>query len=158
MRKDTDCEVAMIATACGVSYETACKAIGWKDLPSELENPIYGNPYNVYCALLKLGFWKQNINWKQLQNDGEICVLIHYPKNPIMMQHWIVRHHVDKDLNHYCYFGKSDDFTVITNSEMKKLFLSGYPNCAFKVYKCNIFKRIILWIKNEIDKLIIEVN
>lgn len=146
MRYDTDCEVAMLATECKLSWETVRNALNWKQLKYGLENPFFGNPYNVYLALIKLGFWKQNINWKQLQTDIECCVLIHFPEEPYLKQHWIVRHHIDSDGNHYCYFGKSNDFTVISNHKMKKLFLSGYPNCAFKIYKCNIFKRLLKWI------------
>lgn len=143
MKYDTDCEVAMVATECGVSWETAKDALNWKDLISGLENPLFGNPYNVYLALIKLGFWKQNINWKQLQEDVRCCVLIHFPEEPTLKQHWIVRHHIDEDKNHYCYFGKSDDFTVISNYKMKKLFLSGYPNCAFQVYKAGFWRLLV---------------
>jgi len=147
MKYDTDCEVAMLATVCGCSWEKARDAIGWKDLPGPLENPIYGNPYSVYYGLLKLGFWKQNITWKEFQNGDTVCVLIHFPSDPYLKQHWIVRDTMDKDGNNYCYFGKSTDYTIVHNFKMKELIFMGYPNCIFKVYKCNIFKRILQYLK-----------
>ena len=153
MREKTDCEVAMIATECEVTYEKACKVVGWKDLPYGIENPLYGNPYNAYLALLRLGFWKQNVEWKRFQKGESVCVLIHYPEEPTLKQHWIVRRKMDEDKNHYCYFGSSKDFAIIDNVKMKELIFKGYPNCIFKVIKVELSTVIFEWLKIKWQRL-----
>lgn len=47
MRYKSDCEVVAIANACDVAYEQAAKALNWRLLPSGLENPVFGNPWNL---------------------------------------------------------------------------------------------------------------
>jgi len=154
MKHDTDCEVAMLATALQVDYETACKAINWKKLPYGLENPVYGNPYNVYLALLKLGYWKQNLNWKEfLKYNGICCVLIHDNKHPYIKQHWIVRESYQNGY-HKCYFGYTDIPVYLDNNKIKRYIFDGYPNCIFKPYKCDIFTRIFKYIKLKLKGII----
>ena len=54
MQHQTDCEVAAIATALQISYDEAKSALRWQKLPFNANNPIYGNPYNLYIALINL--------------------------------------------------------------------------------------------------------
>ena len=147
MRYNGDCEVAVIASILGISYNKASNAIGWKEMPFGIHDPLFGNPYNLYLSLLRLGYWKRNINWIDLQEQGTVCVLLHFPSDPNLKQHWVIRDKIDELGNHMCYFGMSKDYTIITNYNMKRLFLAGYPNCAFSVYKCNVFKKILEYIK-----------
>ena len=147
MKYDSDCEVAVIASITGSSWDKARCKLNWIDLPSGLENPLFGNPYNLYLSLLRLGFWKHNVDWKQFSKGETAVALIHFPDDPTMKQHWIIRDKIDEAGNHLCYFGKSKDYTIISNFKMKQFIFNGYPNCMFSVYKCNIFRKIVEWIK-----------
>lgn len=149
MRHETDCEVAAIATACHVPYEKARKALSWQQLRG-IENPIYGNPINLYRALIKLGFWKRNIKFRDLCNGkakpGKTIVLIHRPEHPIIQQHWVVWAGLDKNNNHRLWWGNNDKMcAVISSATMSAYFHRGWPNCAFEIYKANAFR--IFWEK-----------
>ena len=64
MQHQTDCEVAAIATALGITGKnpkTARLAAIAKG-----KNPILGNPWNLYRALVDAGYWKINKTLTQL--------------------------------------------------------------------------------------------
>ncbi|MBF0406699.1 MAG: hypothetical protein HQM10_05055 [Candidatus Riflebacteria bacterium] len=149
MKTKSDCEIAAIATACSVSYDRAKKAIAWKDLPGELENPIYGNPENLYLALIKLGFWKKNIVLSDLLSGkatpGKTIVLIHKPTNPISQQHWVVWAGKNDKGKHLFYWGDSEKPVTVSEKSLSDYYCKGWPNCAFEVYKASIWQ--LLWQK-----------
>ena len=150
MRHDTDCEVAALATACEVSYEEARKALGWKKLPLGAENPVFGNPINLYRALINLGFWKHNIRFRDLAKGratpNKTVVLIHNKANPILQQHWVVWAGLDANKNHLLWWGINDKTLVAVPSQtMSEYFYKGFPNCAFTVYKASLLR--VVWQK-----------
>ena len=148
MREERDCHNAVIATACQVSYEEASKATGHKDLPGPLESPIFSNPWNLYRALIRLGFWKKNITWRDLEHGkampDKTIVLV---KDSQLAQHWVVWSGIqlttDNQILHRVYWGDSIEPTYFRNERMKEMFLSHWPNCAFQVYKANFWT--LLW-------------
>lgn len=160
MRYNTDCEVAALATVTATDYETARKVIGWKQLTMSLENPIYGNPYSVYLALTKLKHWKRNITFQDMlmrhYTPLKTVILLHDETNPNLNQHWAVLGDTIHDKVEI-YMGDSNIPITIDHNTLQSRFTSGFPNVAFEVYPCNIFKRtyhsIILKIKNFISKL-----
>lgn len=142
----TDCEVAAIATSTGKTYKESQKALSWRDLWSWLENPFFGNPWNVYLALMRLGFWKKNITLTMLLSGEaepmKTIVLVHDPKNPFLAQHWVVWGGITAAGNHMLFWGDDIRPRLKSDDELKNLFKNGWPNCAFQVYKANVFE---LW-------------
>jgi hypothetical protein len=151
MRENRDCHNAAIATACGVSYEQASKATRHIDLPGPLESPVFSNPWNLYRALVNLGFWKRNINLTALlKGDFEpmrTIVLVHDPDNPLFQQHWTVHAGISMAGNHLLLWGDREVPRIKSPEDMKTLFKRGFPNCSFQVYKANIFKVMLEKIK-----------
>ena len=155
MRSKTDCEVAALATALGITWEEAQKALYWRRLAKGLENPVLGNPWNLYRALISLGFWKKNIALADLLSGsaepGKTIVLVHNPKNPTLSQHWITWHGRYGDKYHLLAWGDSQDFVIKTDDQLSDLYRKGHPNCAFQVYKANalnlLFRRIESYIR-----------
>ena len=150
MQHQTDCEVAAIATALQVSYDEAKSALRWQKLPFNANNPIYGNPYNLYIALINLKYWKANKTLTQLLKGDYIpyktIVLLHDPKSPIMKQHWVVLGAKKQDHGGFeVFWGDSESPRFITEKMLKEYFLAGWPNCAFEPYKANITR--IWWEK-----------
>lgn len=149
MREERDCHNAAIATACQVSYEQASKATEHKDLPGMLESPVFSNPWNMYRALVKLGYWKRNITWSHLLSGDyaplRTIVLI---KDSLLQQHWIVLgvSTLKSGKREYrAYWGDSEKPRTLTEQQLKELFLNSWPNCAFQVYKANFFR--LMWEK-----------
>ena len=150
MRYQTDCEVAVIATALQITWEDAQEALDWRELPKGINSPIMGNPWNLYRALISLGYWKANKTWKQIENGdytpGMCIMLIHNPTNPTLQQHYIVISDKRDDLGGYLVFwGDSEQPRLIKTDKLKAYFLKGYPNCSFQPYKASVIR--ILWEK-----------
>lgn len=146
MKAASDCEVAALATVCGVSYDDARCALGWRVLPFGLENPVFGNPHNLYRALVKLGHWKRNITLTQLLTSaaepGKSVVLLHSLNAPTLMSHWVVwLGRVGE--KHKFAWGTSTTPVLMSDAELAKMYTGGWPNCAFQVYKANLFD--LLW-------------
>ena len=150
MQHQTDCEVAAIATALQISYDEAKSALRWQTLPFNANNPVFGNPYNLYSALMNLNHWKMNKTLDQLLKGDykpyKTIALLHHPKSPIMKQHWVVlgakgRDHGDLEV----FWGDSASPRRITEKMLKEYFLAGWPNCAFQPYKASAWR--ILWEK-----------
>jgi hypothetical protein len=158
MQYQTDCEVAAIATALQISYDEAKKLLDWRRLPKGLENPILGNPWNLYRALVDAGYWKSNKTLTQLLKGDYIpyktIVLLHDPKSPIMKQHWVVLGNRLSNKQYEIYFGNDELPEIVSDTTLKGYFLAGWPNCAFSIYKANITR--IWWEKIKVwfcDKL-----
>jgi len=151
MRTKTDCEVASIATATGKTYEESKKALSWRDLWSWLENPVFGNPWNLYLSLIWLGFWKRNIVLNDLLSGncipGKTVVLVHDSKNSNFSQHWVVWGGVYLGM-HLLYWGDSKIARIVSPGRLKDYFLKGNPNCAFEVYRASIWRIVYEKIKS----------
>ena len=144
MREERDCHNAAIATACEVDYEEASRATNHRKLGG-LESPIFSNPWNMYRALIRLGFWKKNINWHNiLSGRYEPMKTIALVKNSLLEQHWIVlgarKVSLSGSASFQCYWGNSIEPVLLHEDKLKQLFLSHWPNCAFQVYKANVFR------------------
>ncbi len=139
-----DCHNAAIGTACQVSYEDANKATGHKDLPGPLESLIFSNPWNLYLSLIKMGFWKMNVTLQMLLNGqckpGKTIVLV---KKSLTQQHWVVWAGIDGFGNHLFYWGDSEKPRTVTASELRELFTTSRPNCAFQVYRASFWR--LMW-------------
>lgn len=149
-----DCHNAAIGTACEVSYEKAAKATGHVNLPGMLESPVFSNPWNMYRALTKLGFWKRNLTWADLKagraKPGKTIVLV---KQSLMQQHWVVwdglQHFSNNKTFHRVYWGDSEEPRLISEAEFENMFLRKILGdkrlfiCAFEVYRASIWK--LMW-------------
>ena len=158
MQHQTDCEVAAIATALQISYDEAKSALRWQKLPFNANNPIYGNPYNLYIALMNLKHWKANKTLTQLLKGDYIpyktIVLLHDPKSPIMKQHWVVLGNRLSNKQYEIYFGNDELPEIVSDTTLKGYFLAGWPNCAFSIYKASVYR--LMWEKIKVwfcDKL-----
>lgn len=144
MKESNDCHNAVIGTACEASYEAASKAIGHIDLPGPLESPIFSNPWNLYRALITLGFWKMNVTLQMLLNGkcqpGKTVVLV---KKSFTQQHWVVWAGLDPFGMHKVLWGDSEKPRLISSIELQKLFTTSKPNCAFQVYKANFWRLMV---------------
>lgn len=150
MQHQTDCEVAAIATALQISYDEAKSALRWQKLPFNANNPIFGNPLNLYRALVDAGYWKINKTLTQLLKGDytpyKTIALLHDHKSPIMKQHWVVLGAKGRDHGGFeVFWGDSESPRFITEKMLKEYFLAGWPNCAFEPYKANITR--IWWEK-----------
>lgn len=153
MREERDCHNAAIGTACQVTYEQASRATGHINLPGPFESPIISNPWNLYRALINLGFWKRNIVLHDIltcnyEHDKTI-VLLHAPNDPYLSQHWIVLSTCDVFGFYKAYFGDKTEPRFIRRDDFSQMFLAGQPKCAFQVYKANFWElikaRILSW-------------
>ena len=146
MRGQTDCEVAAIANACGVTYDQAVEALDWRKLPKNLENPVIGNPWNLYRALISLGFWKRNVTLTELltgnAEPGKTVVLLHDPQSPTLKQHWVTWHGFT-GVYHGLAWGNSQKLRFITSGQLTDYFRKGWPNCAFQVYKASVWQLLV---------------
>lgn len=146
MRGKTDCEVAAIANACGVTYDEALDALDWHRLPKGTENPVFGNPWNLYRALIALGFWKKNIALTDLLSfhaePGKTVVLIHDPQNPTLQQHWVTWHGRAGDF-HTLAWGDSQQLRCVPDYQLIDYFRKGWPNCAFTVYRASFWRLML---------------
>jgi len=136
MRRDRDCLVAAIATALGIPYEQAHKAIGHRNLPGFLESPLLSNPWVAVNAIKKLGKSPMIIGLTALLNNlalsGAVVVLVHDPKKPTLSQHWVVWFGRSIDGNHRLAWGNSQEFVLKTDAELIDLVTKGWPNCIIE--------------------------
>lgn len=143
MQSQTDCEVAAIANACSVTYNQAVAALDWRRLPKNLENPVIGNPWNLYRALISLGFWKRNVTLTELLSGnaepGRTVVLLHDPQRPTLAQHW-VSWHGKEDGHHLLAWGNSQELRRVSPDLLSDYYRRGWPNCAFQVYKASVWR------------------
>lgn len=152
-----DCAVAAIGTACNVSYDQAAKALNHVDLPGSLESPILSNPWNLYRALIRLGFWKKNITLTMLlADDAKAYDTIVLVKESFLKQHWVVYagtqiNEKTGKMQYRFLWGDSDNVRIKSEEETILLFLTAGPNCAFQVYRANVFKIFVERVKNYIN-------
>jgi len=149
MRLYNDCEVAALSIATQKTYEQVKSALNRINLPGDLESPIFSNPWNLYRALVKLGFWKMNVTLQMLLNgECEQNTTIVLVKKSFTQQHWIVWAGIDGSGNHRLFWGDSGKPVVKTPAQLSELFLTSSPNCAFQVYKANFFRLMFERIKS----------
>lgn len=136
-----DCAVPCVGNSTGNTYEAAHAALHHADLPFFLESPLFSNPWNLYRALIVLGFWKMNVTLQMLLNGkceaGRTIVLV---KKSFTQQHWVVWAGIDGFGNHLLFWGDSEKPVSKTPAQLSELFLTSSPNCAFQVYKANFFR------------------
>lgn len=144
MRLYNDCEVAALSIATQKTYEQVESALNRINLPGDLESPIFSNPWNLYRALVKLGFWKMNVTLQMLLNGkceaGKTIVLV---KKSFTQQHWVVWAGIDAFGNHLIYWGDSKTPVKKSPIELQKLFVTSKPNCAFQVYRANFWRLML---------------
>jgi len=155
MKNPVECETAAIATVTQIDYDDVNKAIGRiESLPDSIENPIFGNPFSLYVALIRLGYWKKNITLNDLINgNAEPMKTIVLVKKSLFEQHWVV--YAGKENDNYKFFwGTIVDPVYLTKWKMVELFTKDTGiNCAFQVYKSNILRRAFMWLMFSILKL-----
>lgn len=100
-----------------------CECLGW------LQNPLYGNPWNVRCALEELGYKVENIDPKDIKDNDKAIMLIHLNNdslvNHILFQHWIA--YGGKNRWH---FGDGVMFHELSDDMVKKYWSCRvYPTC-----------------------------
>jgi hypothetical protein len=117
-----------------------------------MESPIFSNPWNLYRALLALGYWKRNLTLADLLagdcDPGKTIVLLHNPKDPVFSQHWVVWDGKNPAGDHRLLWGDSAAARVISPGRLKDYFLKGWPNCAFEVYRASIWRIVYEKIKS----------
>ena len=139
MQEERDCAVAAIGTALSVIYEQAAKALNHANLPGPLESPLLSNPWTLYRAISRLGFWKKNLTWMQVKSceamPGKIIMLV---KQDLLTQHWIVW---DGTLNanegkfHRVFWGNSEEPRYYPEAKLDEMLHKAPPYCIFEVYK-----------------------
>lgn len=143
MREARDCHVAAVATACGITYEAASRALWHWNLPWFLESPIISNPWNVERAIRSLGFTiDKSAGVDQLINnslpEGKVILLVHNPDSwwkSLLMQHWVVWFGNTPN-GHEIHWGKhSDNFELKTNDELRNLINKGWPTRVLVIRK-----------------------
>ena len=136
MRQTRDCHNAAVATACGVTYEQAHKALWHFNLPLFFESPLLSNPLNVKRGVEALGFKAAEIGLQALLNStakpGRVIVLVHDPRNPLFAQHWVVWLGYN-DGQHELSWGDSQTPKRKGSAELIDLVTGGWPNCVFEV-------------------------
>jgi hypothetical protein len=147
MRETNDCHNPVLANSTGCTYEQAAAAIGHVNLPGPAESPIFSNPWNLYRALIVLGFWKRNVTLTMLLSGecepGKTVVLLHSPSNPNLAQHWVTWHGIDANKRHLLAWGDSQEFRRVSPDLLADYYRRGWPNCAFQVYKANFWRLML---------------
>jgi len=135
MQHENDCEVAALATATGKTWEEARGAVGWRDLPGGVENPVFGTPTNVSRAAGVLGFKGDECGLSALleyrATPGATLVLVQALDTPYMAQHWVV------------WMGGADGWHALawgdggvrwkTAADLTDLVTGGWPNSVMEL-------------------------
>lgn len=143
MREKRDCAVAAVATACGVSYEAAHRALNHWDLPFFLESPLLSNPLNILRAVRSLGFEpddKARIS-ELLRNEltpGRVICLVHNPDGAVkgtLQQHWVVYmgRTIHPDGDYLFHWGAGQTLKTLRQQEIIDMLTAGWPNCIILV-------------------------
>jgi hypothetical protein len=156
MRYPADCEVAGVATITGETWEKARAAMGWRDLPGDLENPVYGNPVNVVLGFLKLGWLVDLVDVSDLldghADPGRTLVLIHGGETWVegtLNQHWAVWAGVrEEDGKHLFYWGQGTKPVAISANVLAGLVTLGWPNCILQARPGSWWKWIWVTIRD----------
>jgi hypothetical protein len=143
MRFPADCEVGVVGTVCRVTWERAREVIGWKDLPGDIENPVFGNPWNVERALVDLGFVPVPRTVGDIldgkSTPGRTILLVHLGpedrsfwsevKNTLLA-HWVVWDGIDEFGRHRVFFGKRQTPHLVDRAKLAGLLTRGGTNYA----------------------------
>lgn len=151
-RFDTDCEVAALATATDKTWEEARGAVGWRDLPGPIENPVFGNPANVSAAANRLGWQAVEIGLTPVleyrATPGRVLVLVHALDHPYQAQHWVVW--FGGADGHHCFAWGDGKVTWRKAAEVVDLVTGGWPNCVMELRpasKKGWFKWLWDWVR-----------
>lgn len=140
MREERDCHNAAVATACGVTYEKASKALFHWNLFGPLESPLMSNPLNVCRGIRKLGFNAYDkIKISQILRGelppGKVICLMHDSSgmiSGILNQHWVVWFGM-KNGKHLFHWGQCQTLRSYSEQETVDMLTSGWPNCVILV-------------------------
>jgi hypothetical protein len=140
-REDRDCAVAAVATACGVTYEKAYKALWHWNLPFFLESPIFANPLNVTRAIKALGFQvNEKLKISELLKGelppGKVICLMHNPAGAIagtLQQHIVVWFGKDEGDMHLFHWGQKQSLRSYSEQETVNMLTVGWPNALWLV-------------------------
>lgn len=101
MNTDYDCEnIAIMTEICNHTeiaelyniYDTINRALLRCECLGFIQNPIYGNPLNVRCALEELGYDVEKIHPNEIEDNDTVILLMHWYTSGIkhlLYQHWI---------------------------------------------------------------------
>lgn len=105
MQSDYDCENIAIMSALyhndtnNVDYYQMCrrysrisKALLRCECLGFIQNPLYGNPLNVRCALEELGYDVEKIHPNEIEENDSVILLMHWYTGGLkhlLYQHWI---------------------------------------------------------------------
>jgi hypothetical protein len=110
-----------------------CECLGW------FQNPIYGNPWNVRCALEELGYEVENIHPDELKEDDNSIILIHWRTGGmghVLMQHWISHIYGDR-----WNFGDGAVHTVDREQMIRYWKCRLYSTC-YRIKKINVDTKV----------------
>lgn len=138
MRTANSCGPDAIKYATKRSYDDVDKAFGHIDI-NNFQN-VTDTPWNHFMALKNLGIPFQIVNLGDVlagrcENEQTI-ILIHDLAKPLLYQHWVVLHSVDKDFVRI-HYGNNTVQKVPVN-EFKRFYSGGKfigPQCAYEIGK-----------------------
>lgn len=134
MQTRYDCETVAImnATEGRFSYKSIEKALRRVTHIGFVENPLFGNPWNVEKALNELGIMVEEIKPAEIKRNDSVIILLHECKmteNPfrhIFFQHWIA-HSPDTETNEWHY---GNGIKIIEMPELiRRWSCLVYPKC-----------------------------
>lgn len=86
-----DCEWVCLCNMTGEKPNRVRRALGWVDLPGDLENPVFGNHLVVREAIHRLGYKPIALDCDDIimgkAKLGKTMVLLHSPTS-ILAKHW----------------------------------------------------------------------
>lgn len=133
MREFRDCAVAALATAAGVSYDEARRALWHWDLPFFLESPLLSNPWWLASAIASLGkspVFADNLSDLSTKDIGKTILLMHDPRGGLwgfLNQHWIVWFGRTPSGDHLVSWGAKNHLSLKTNDELETMVNAGWP-------------------------------
>jgi len=110
-----------------------CECLEW------FQNPIYGNPWNVRCALEQLGCHVENVHPDDIKDNDDAIILIHWRTGGVghvLMQHWISHIYGNK-----WNFGDGAVHTVDREQMVRYWKCRLYSTC-YRIKKINVDTKV----------------
>ena len=130
-----DCETVAIMNATGgyIKYYEVEDALLRIPCLGPLQDPLFGNPWNVKIALETLGYNVENIEPKDIKIEDEVIILLHGAEinesftSHVFHQHWVA-HSRFTPVNEW-HFGCSSKVTMSLEDITKRWSCNLYPSC-----------------------------